>query len=169
MSGEDAADSPAEFGPDHPLLAAATWATDELSRSLTAIRAGAAVVMTVATAIGGVQLSRVDQAVDGSWGVWAPTVLIGVFYLGALAWGFAAVAPAAWSRRPDLEVLAMLSASHPESGLRRWLAFERVQAVRANRLVVDDRSLYLRIAFAFTVACGVIAAVSAAAGAASGG
>ena len=162
-------DGAAEFGPDHPLLTAGTWAIDELSRSLAAIRAGAAVVLTVATAIGGVHLSRVDQAVDGSWAAWIPTVLVGVCYLGALAWGFATVAPAAWSRRPDLEVLATLSASYSESELRRWLAFERVQAVRANRLVVDERSLCLRIAFAFTVACAVSAAVSAAAGAAPGG
>ena len=159
----------AAFGPDHPLLAAGTWATDELSRALAAIRTGAAVVMTVATAIGGVQLSLVDQAVDGSWGIWVPTALVGAFYFGALAWGFAAASPAAWSLRPDLEILAALSASHPESGLRRWLALERVQAVRANRLVVDERSLYLKVAFAFTAACAATAAAAAVAGAISGG
>lgn len=159
----------AEFGPEHPLLVAGAWAAEEMSRSITAIRNGSAVVMTVATAIGGVHLSRLDVGDSISWAQWTLTLLIGAVYIGTLTFGFSALSPAPWNQRPSLEALARLASAHREPVLRRWLAWERIRALRSNRLRMNERLLHLKVAFGFAVVSAVLAAVSVAIDAVPGG
>ena len=150
------------IGPDHPLLIAGKWAADELSGLFSAVRIGAAVVLTVSTALVGFHLSGIQ-------GSGLPTALdagllaaVGAVYVLVAGYGASALAPGEWRSRPDSRALEARSDQYPEMVLRAWVARERAAALRVNQAAFAGHLAKLKIASTLTAMLAVLVVVAAA-------
>ena len=152
------------IGPDHPFLIAGKWAADELSGLFSAVRIGAAVVLTISTALVGFHLSAIPEA-----GLSTPPDIgllaaVGAVYLAIAGYGASALAPGEWRSRPDSRALEARTGRYPEAVLRSWVARERAAALKANQPVFAVHLAKLKIASTLTAveaALAVAAAIAA--------
>lgn len=154
-------DPAAGIGPDHPFLIAGKWAADELNGLFSAVRIGAAVVLTVSTALVGFHLSAIPEA-----GLSTPLDIgllaaVGAVYLMIAGYGASALSPGEWRSRPDSRALEARTERYSEAVVRAWAARELAAALRANQSAFAAHLAKLKIAGGLTTMLVVLVVVAA--------
>ena len=149
------------IGPDHPFLIAGKWAADELSGLFSAVRIGAAVVLTVSTALVGFHLSAIPKT-----GLSTPLDIgllaaVGAVYLAIAGYGASALAPGEWRSGPNSRALEARADRHSEAVVRAWVARERAAALRANQSAFAAHLAKLKIASTLTAVEAVLVVAAA--------
>lgn len=155
------AESEDGIGPDHPFLVAGKWAADELAGMFSAVRVGAAVVLTVSTALAGFHLAAIQEqgfqtALDS-----ALLGAVGAIYVMVAGYGASALAPGEWRSRPDSRALEARTGEYPEPVLRSWVARERAAALKANQSAFAVHLAKLKIASTLTAVEAVLVVAAA--------
>lgn len=149
------------IGPDHPFLAAGKWASDELAGMFSAVRVGAAVVLTVSTALIGFHLAAIQEQGFQSALDSALLGAVGTIYVMVAAYGASALAPGEWRSRPDSRALEARTDRYPEPIIRSWVARERAAAFKENQSAFAVHLAKLKIASTLTAVEAVLVVAAA--------